>query len=70
MLEFKTVNSLVRSARVAVLLDNADEDWQDTVLRTTEWCSQHWGGRLFHPDSDRRKQHRSALLVDTRGLRR
>jgi hypothetical protein len=47
MLEFKTVHSLVRPARVAVLLDNADEDWQDTVLRIVEWCCQHWGGRHF-----------------------
>ncbi len=47
MLEFETVHSLVRPARVAVLLDNADEDWQDTVLRTIEWSSQHWGGGYF-----------------------
>lgn len=47
MLEFKIVHSLVRPARVAVLLNNDDEDWQDTVLRTIEWCSQHWGGGYF-----------------------
>jgi hypothetical protein len=47
MLEFKTVHSWVRPARVAVLLDSADEDWHDTVLRAIEWCSQHWGGAYF-----------------------
>lgn len=47
MLEFKTVNSWVRPARVAVLLDKGDKDWQDTVLRTIEWASQHWGGQYF-----------------------
>jgi hypothetical protein len=41
---FKTVNASVRPARVAVLIDKSDEDWQDTCLHVVEFFSQIWGG--------------------------
>jgi hypothetical protein len=41
---FKTINASVRPARVAVLIDKSDEDWQDTCLRVIEFFSQVWGG--------------------------
>jgi hypothetical protein len=43
-LSFKTVNASVRPARVAVLVDKADQDWQHTCLRIIEFYSQLWGG--------------------------
>ena len=30
-----------------MLLNQKDEDWQDTVLRIIEWSCQHWGGGYF-----------------------
>jgi hypothetical protein len=41
---FKTVNTSVRPARVAVLIDKNDEYWQDTCLHVIEFFSQIWGG--------------------------
>ena len=41
---FRTVNASVRPARVAVLIDKNDEDWQDTCLHVIEFLSQIWGG--------------------------
>ncbi len=41
---FKTINASVRPARVAVLVDRSDEDWQDTCLHVIEFFSQIWGG--------------------------
>ena len=46
-LEFKTILAGVRTPRVAVLLNEADEDWQLTIRRVIEWASQCWGGRHF-----------------------
>jgi hypothetical protein len=41
---FKTLHASVRPARVAILIDKADADWQDTCLRIIEFYSQLWGG--------------------------
>ena len=43
-LPFKTVNASVRPARVAILVDKADQDWQHTCLRIIEFYSRLWGG--------------------------
>lgn len=43
-LPFKTVHASVRPARVAILVDKADEDWQHTCLRVIEFYSRVWGG--------------------------
>jgi hypothetical protein len=40
----KTVHASVRPARVAILVDRADQDWQHTCLRIIEFYSQLWGG--------------------------
>jgi hypothetical protein len=41
---FKTIHASIRPARVAILVDKADEDWQQTCLRIIEFYSQLWGG--------------------------
>jgi hypothetical protein len=41
---FKTVHASVRPARVAILVDKADQDWQHTCLRIIEFYSRLWGG--------------------------
>lgn len=41
---FKTVNASVRPARVAILIDKNDEDWQDACLHIIEFFAQIWGG--------------------------
>ena len=41
---FKTIHASVRPARVAVLVDKADKDWQNTCLRVIEFYSRLWGG--------------------------
>jgi len=43
-LSFKTVHASVRPARVAILVDSSDPDWQHTCLRIVEFYSQLWGG--------------------------
>src|SRR5215467_14327187 len=43
-LPFKTVHASVRPPRVAILVDRADQDWQQTCLRVIEFYSQLWGG--------------------------
>ena len=40
---FKTIHASVRPARVAVLVDEADKDWQNTCLRVIEFYSRLWG---------------------------
>jgi hypothetical protein len=40
----KTLFVSVRPARIAVLLNHADPDWQDTCLRAVEYFSTIWGG--------------------------
>lgn len=41
---FKTVLASVRPVRIAVLIDQQDEDWQATCLRVIEFLSTVWGG--------------------------
>jgi hypothetical protein len=41
---FKTVLASVRPVRIAVLIDQRDEDWQATCLRVIEFLSTAWGG--------------------------
>src|SRR6201991_2430996 len=41
---FKTISTSVRPARVAVLMNQDDEDWQSTCLRIIEFFSGVWGG--------------------------
>jgi hypothetical protein len=41
---FKTVHASLRPQRIAVLVDKADQEWQDTCLRVIEFFSQLWGG--------------------------
>jgi hypothetical protein len=41
---FKTVHASVRPARVAVLVDREDGEWEHTCLRVVEFFSQLWGG--------------------------
>lgn len=41
---FKTVLASVRPARIAVLIDQRDEDWQAICLRVIEFLSTAWGG--------------------------
>ena len=43
-LPLKIVHASVRLARVAILIDKADTDWQHTCLRIIEIYSQLWGG--------------------------
>jgi hypothetical protein len=43
-LPFKTVHASVRPARVAILVDSADQDWQFSCMRIIEFYSQLWGG--------------------------
>ena len=43
--DFKTIFASVRPARVAVLLDRSDPDWQETCLRIIEFFSSLWGGK-------------------------
>ena len=43
-LPFKIVHASVRPARVAILVDKTDIDWQHTCLRIIEIFSQLWGG--------------------------
>lgn len=43
-LPLKIVHASVRPARVAILIDKADTDWQHTCLRIIEIYSQLWGG--------------------------
>src|SRR5690242_3790281 len=44
-MEFKTVFTSVRPARVAVFIDRSDVDWQDSALRIIEFFATLWGGR-------------------------
>ena len=41
-LPFKIVHASVRPARVAILVDKTDADWQHTCLRIIEIYSQLW----------------------------
>lgn len=41
---FKTLHTSIRPARVAILIDRTDTDWQHTCLRVIEFYSQVWGG--------------------------
>jgi hypothetical protein len=41
----KTSHASVRPARIAVLVDQSDSDWQDTCCRIIEFYSTLWGGR-------------------------
>lgn len=43
-LSFKTIHASVRPARIAVLIDKSEEDWQDTCLRIIGFFSKLWGG--------------------------
>lgn len=43
-LPFKVLHASVRPARIAILVDRTDQDWQDTCLRIIEFYSQLWGG--------------------------
>jgi hypothetical protein len=43
-LPFKTVHASVRPARVAIIVDKNDEDWEHTCLRIIEFYSRVWGG--------------------------
>ena len=40
----KTVHASVRPARVVILVDSADHEWQQTCLRIIELYSWMWGG--------------------------
>lgn len=42
--EFRTVTAGVRPARIAVLLDEGDTDWQETCRRIIECLCSLWGG--------------------------
>ena len=44
-MEFKTVFTSVRSARIAVFIDSSDSDWQDSALRIIEFFATLWGGK-------------------------
>src|SRR5947209_5131030 len=44
-MEFKTVFTSVRPARVAVFIDSSDPDWQHSALRIIEFLSTLWGGK-------------------------
>ena len=41
---FKTVLASVRPVRIAVLIDQRDEDWQAICLRVIQFLSTAWGG--------------------------
>jgi hypothetical protein len=41
---FKTIHAAVRPARLAVLIDRADGDWEHICLRIIEFFSRLWGG--------------------------
>ena len=43
-LPFKILHASVRPARVAILVEKTDADWQHTCLRIIEIYSQMWGG--------------------------
>ena len=43
--EFRTVFAGVRPARLAVLVDQDDQDWQDTCRRIIECLASTWGGK-------------------------
>jgi hypothetical protein len=43
-LQFRTVLTSVRPARVAALINQLDQDWQSCSLRTIEYFSTIWGG--------------------------
>ena len=42
--EQKKIFTSVRPARVAVLIDQADKDWQSSCMRIIEFLSATWGG--------------------------
>lgn len=41
---FKTLSLAARPARVIILINSGNPDWQDTILRIIEWFSFLWGG--------------------------
>jgi hypothetical protein len=43
--EFRTVFAGVRPARIAVLIDQDDQDWQETCRRIIESLTSTWGGK-------------------------
>jgi hypothetical protein len=43
--EFRTVFAGVRPARLAVLVDQGDTDWQNTCRRIIECLASTWGGK-------------------------
>lgn len=43
--EFRTVFAGVRPARLAVLIDQGDAEWQDTCRRIIECLASTWGGK-------------------------
>ena len=43
--DFKTLFVGVRPARVAILLNGNDQDWQDSCMRILEWATSIWGGK-------------------------
>lgn len=42
--EFKSLALGVRPARIAVLVDRTDDDWQNTCIRLLEFFTTVWGG--------------------------
>lgn len=41
---FRKVFTSLRPARIAILLDQTDQEWMDTCLRIVEWTTGLWGG--------------------------
>ena len=42
--EYKTILSSVRPARVCILVDRTDPDWQNSCVRVIEYFTTLWGG--------------------------
>jgi len=40
----RTISTAVRPARVAILINKADQDWMQSCLRIIEWTTCVWGG--------------------------
>jgi hypothetical protein len=51
--ELKTLFAGVRPPRIAIFVDDSDQDWQETCLRVIEFFSTVWGGKhsLIVPSS-------------------
>jgi hypothetical protein len=65
-LSFKTVHASVRPARVAIIVDSGDPDWQHTCLRVIEFYSRLWGGgyNIIVPSDGTRIDERFWALLE------